>query len=109
MSYDDIDTSPKPITSIIFSPHDFKMQLSTLLVSALVAIVSAAPTYPEVKAKDARSAIDSLGSLSDYFNSLAYKVKAAKVSGEVPVCDLSQARMPLSMSNFQPCSRKSKY
>ncbi|EEU41848.1 uncharacterized protein NECHADRAFT_96845 [Fusarium vanettenii 77-13-4] len=78
------------------------MQLSTLLVSALVAIVSAAPTYPEVKAKDARSAIDSLGSLSEYFNSLAYKVKAAKVSGEVPVCDLSQAKMPLNGALADP-------
>ncbi|KAJ3501694.1 hypothetical protein NM208_g16885 [Fusarium decemcellulare] len=74
------------------------MQLSTLLASVLAVTASAAPTYPKFEAKDARSAVDSLGSLSDYFNLLAYKVKSAKISAEAPVCDLSQAKMPLGMS-----------
>ncbi|KAF4468180.1 malate dehydrogenase [Fusarium albosuccineum] len=74
------------------------MQLSTLLASVLAVTASAAPTYPKFEAKDARSAVDSLGSLSDYFNLLAYKVKSAKISAEAPVCDLSQAKMPLDGS-----------
>ncbi|KAM5356397.1 hypothetical protein ACJ41O_003043 [Fusarium nematophilum] len=76
------------------------MQLSTLLVSALAASAFAAPTDPKVKVNDARSAIDALGSLSDYFNLLALKVKAAKVSGEAPVCDLSNAKMPLTNTDL---------
>ncbi|KAF5018722.1 hypothetical protein F66182_9281 [Fusarium sp. NRRL 66182] len=71
------------------------MQLSTFLASVLAATAYAAPTYPAVTVTDTRSAIDTLGSLSGYFNLVADKVKAAKVSGVDPVCDLSQAKMPL--------------
>lgn len=73
------------------------MHLSTFLVSCLAVVASAAPTYPKVSVHDARSAIDTLGSLSDYFNLLAFKTKSAKVSGEAPVCDLTKARMPIGM------------
>ncbi|KAF4969444.1 hypothetical protein FSARC_3302 [Fusarium sarcochroum] len=76
------------------------MQLSTFLASALAATVYAAPTFPTVTVTDTRSAIDTLGSLSGYFNLVADKVKAAKVPDVAPVCDLSQAKMPLGM----PCN-----
>lgn len=73
------------------------MQLSTLVASVLAVTASAAPTYPKVTVTDTRSAIDTLGSLSGYFNLVADKVKAVKVSGMAPVCDLSLAKMPLGM------------
>lgn len=72
------------------------MQLSTILLSVLAVAASAAPTTPKVVIHDARSAVDSLGSLSGYFNSLAEKVQAAKSSSKAAVCDLSKAKMPLA-------------
>ncbi|KAF4982023.1 hypothetical protein FZEAL_2273 [Fusarium zealandicum] len=85
------------------------MQLSTLLASLLAVTASAAPTYPEVTTTDARSAIDTLGSLGDYFNLLAYKVKAAKMSAEAPICDLSKAKMPLTPGGALPQPAKGLY
>lgn len=70
------------------------MQLSTILVSTLAVAASAAPSYPKVSVKDARSAVESLGQLSGYFNLLAHKAQAAKIAGLPPVCDLSKAHMP---------------
>ncbi|KAJ4263161.1 hypothetical protein NW762_006783 [Fusarium torreyae] len=61
----------------------------------MAATAYAAPTFPTVTVTDTRSAIDTLGSLSGYFNLVADKVKAAKVPDVAPVCDLSQAKMPL--------------
>ncbi|KLO84944.1 malate dehydrogenase [Fusarium fujikuroi] len=71
------------------------MQLSTFVASVLAVTASAAPTYPTITVTDAGSAIDALGSLSGYFNLVADKVKAVKSYGTAPVCDLSQAKMPL--------------
>lgn len=70
------------------------MQLSTILVSTLAVAASAAPSYPKVILKDARSAVDSIGHLSGYFNLLSHKVQAAKLAKLPPVCDLSKAHMP---------------
>ncbi|KAH7242392.1 hypothetical protein BKA59DRAFT_456970 [Fusarium tricinctum] len=78
------------------------MQLSTLVASVLAVTASAAPTYPKVTVTDTRSAIDTLGSLSGYFNLVADKVKAVKVSGMAPVCDLSLAKMPLDGQLLPP-------
>ncbi|KAF4451898.1 hypothetical protein F53441_5217 [Fusarium austroafricanum] len=71
------------------------MQLTTFVASVLAVTASAAPTYPAYTVANARDAIDTLGSLSGYFNLVADKVKAVKVSGVAPVCDLSEAKMPL--------------
>lgn len=71
------------------------MQLSTVLVAVLAAAASAAPTAPKVIIHDSRSAVDSLGALSSYFNTLAAKAKAAKIANKSAVCDLSKASMPL--------------
>ncbi|CAM1510244.1 Fc.00g005790.m01.CDS01 [Cosmosporella sp. VM-42] len=70
------------------------MQLSTILLSTLAAVASAAPSYPKYSTKDARSAVDTLGHLSGYFNLIAGKVQAARISATPPVCDLSKAQMP---------------
>ncbi|KAH6994859.1 hypothetical protein EDB80DRAFT_151861 [Ilyonectria destructans] len=72
------------------------MQLSTVFVAVLAAAASAAPTAPKVVIHDARSAVDALGSLSSYFNTLAAKAQAAKIANKSAVCDLSKASMPLA-------------
>ena len=83
------------------------MQLSTFVASVLAVTASAAPSFPVPIVTDTRSAIDTLGSLSGYFNLVADKVKAAKAYDMAPVCDLSQAKMALGMK-YRPKSFPSK-
>ncbi|KAH7198690.1 uncharacterized protein B0J16DRAFT_43679 [Fusarium flagelliforme] len=78
------------------------MQLSTFVASVLAVTASAAPSFPVPIVTDTRSAIDTLGSLSGYFNLVADKVKAAKAYGMAPVCDLSQAKMALDGQLLPP-------
>ncbi|KAH7152956.1 hypothetical protein EDB81DRAFT_438936 [Dactylonectria macrodidyma] len=70
------------------------MQYSTVLIAVLAAAASAAPTAPKVVIHDARSAVDALSTLSDYFNTIAGKAIAAKLADSSAVCDLSKASMP---------------
>lgn len=75
------------------------MQLSTFVATVFAVTASAAPSFPKPTITDARSAIDTLGSLSVYFNLVGEKAKAAKAYGVAPGCDLSQAQMALGMSH----------
>ncbi|KAI5458411.1 hypothetical protein BGZ63DRAFT_406836 [Mariannaea sp. PMI_226] len=72
------------------------MHFSTVLATFLATAITAAPTEPRVNTKDTRSAVNSLGSLSDYFNLLAVKAQAAKHGQQPTVCDLSKAKMPVA-------------
>jgi hypothetical protein len=70
------------------------MRPSTFLLSALAAVATAAPKYPEFDLKHMKEPGAALETLSNYFNMIAYKAKAAKVIGRPPVCDVSTAQMP---------------
>lgn len=70
------------------------MHLSTILLSTLAVVASAAPTDPTLRLKGVKDPADAISQLSGYFNLLAAKVQAAKVMSVSPVCDLSKAQMP---------------
>lgn len=72
------------------------MRASTFLVSALAAVATAAPKYPEFDLKTMQEPGAALETLSNYFNMIAYKTQAAKVIGKPPVCDISTAQMPVA-------------
>ncbi|KAL4726748.1 hypothetical protein ACLX1H_005638 [Fusarium chlamydosporum] len=78
------------------------MQLSTFVATVFAVTASAAPSFPKPTITDARSAIDTLGSLSVYFNLVGEKAKAAKAYGVAPGCDLSQAQMALDGQLLPP-------
>lgn len=65
------------------------------MVTFLAVAVTAAPVEPRVNTKDTRSAANSLGALSDYFNLLASKTEAASHGDQAAMCDLSKAKMPI--------------
>jgi hypothetical protein len=66
----------------------------TVLLSSLVAVASAAPTFLDLNLKSVTNPDATLEALSDYFNTLATKVQLAKVLAEAPKCDVSTARLP---------------
>lgn len=81
------------------------MHAALLLVSALGASVSAAPTFPSVDVNAARPG--DLDALSEYFNLLARKVQESKMLGKVPECDINKAQLPTQPPckwHPQPCS-----
>jgi hypothetical protein len=71
------------------------MRASTLLLPAMAMLAAAAPKYPEFDLKHMKEPGAALETLSNYFNLIAYKTKAAKVIGRPPVCDVSTAQMPI--------------
>jgi hypothetical protein len=80
------------------------MQLSTILLSALVVVAHAAPTDPKLRLKDLPYPAVALDQLSEYFNLLANKVQLAKVANVSPICDLSKAQMPTAPTALPPVS-----
>jgi hypothetical protein len=72
------------------------MRASTLLLPAMAMLATAAPKYPEFDLKHMKEPGAALETLSNYFNLIAYKTKAAKVIGRPPVCDVSTAQMPIA-------------
>lgn len=71
------------------------MRASAFLVSALAMVATAAPKYPEFDLKKMKEPGAALEILSNYFNLIAYKSRAAAVIGRPPVCDVSTAQMPV--------------
>lgn len=71
------------------------MRTSTFLVPALAMVATAAPAYPEFDLKHMAEPGVALETLSNYFNMIAYKSKAAAVIGRPPICDVSTAKMPV--------------
>lgn len=70
------------------------MRLSTVVVSSLAAVATAAPTWPSFNIKELANPMNALDSLSGYFNLIASKVEAAKAIAIAPTCDVSKAKMP---------------
>ena len=65
----------------------------------MAASVYAAPTYPPLNFDAAKPG--SMDSVSEYFNMLAAKVQAGRQMSVAPVCELSNAVMPLGESARQ--------
>jgi hypothetical protein len=72
--------------------HTFKMLCKLWVASALCAVVLSAPTIPT--APVAQPASNEI--ISNYFNLLAGKVAAGKSVPVPPVCDLSNAVLPVA-------------
>jgi hypothetical protein len=72
------------------------MRFSTVIVSALATLASAAPAEPRLDLKGMPNPADAIDNLSAYFNLLAARVQAAKVMAVPPKCDLSKAVMPVA-------------
>jgi hypothetical protein len=90
--------SPEPALTLRIAVSGTMHALSVLLpLAALTADVLAAPTYPNLNTNAAMPG--SIDTVSEYFNMLAAKVEQSRLMTEAPVCDLSQAVLPLSMSN----------
>jgi hypothetical protein len=70
------------------------MRTSTLLVSALAMVANAAPQYPEFDIYNMKEPAAAVENLSNWFNKVAYKAKAAGVVNQPPICDVSSAQMP---------------
>lgn len=64
--------------------------LTTLLGASAV---FAAPTWPQLKSGLANSVGHE--AVSDYFNLLAQKIDAARLTSFAPTCDMSKAQMPI--------------
>jgi len=67
------------------------MRTSLWIASALCTVGLSAPTLPPSAAPPGDMTV-----LSDYFNLLASKVDASRSLSSAPVCDLSQASMPVA-------------
>jgi hypothetical protein len=80
------------------------MRFSTVIVSALAAVASAAPVEPRLNLKDMPNPADAIDNLSAYFNLLAERVQAAKIMAVPPKCDLSKASIPVAPVPLPPPS-----
>lgn len=76
------------------------MRTSALLLSVLGAVVSAAPTFPDVNLAALQT--EGVNSVSEYFTLLAEKVQQSRMMSEIPVCDLSQAVLPQVTPSLPP-------
>lgn len=72
------------------------MRASAFLLPALAMVARAAPAYPNFDLKRMTEPGAALETLSNYFNLIAYKSKAAAVIGRPPICDVSTAQMPVA-------------
>lgn len=71
------------------------MRLSSVLIAGLASVACAAPSFPIIDLKKIDGPAAAVEALSNYFNLIAYKAQAAKVTGRPPVCDVSTAQMPV--------------